>query len=207
MSVLDEFVLMLNKNWMPIETCTVRDSFSHLFAGTGKFVHPEDFSVHGLESWLDLPVSSDEPAIRTSRLSIKVPEIMVLKDGVAPPKKVMVFSRRNLLKRDRATCQYCGTKPGHEELTMDHVFPRKRGGKSSWLNCVLSCKPCNSKKADKLMHEVEMTLRPRPEMRMVYPTQPAKWNQPYEPAWSPVFKVSAPKFKTSWEHFVGNREK
>jgi 5-methylcytosine-specific restriction endonuclease McrA len=205
MAILDEFVLMLNKNWVPVETCTVRDAFCHLFAETGKFVRPDDFSVHSLESWLDLPVGPDEPAIRSARLSIKVPEIIVLKNGVAPPKKVMVFSKRNLLKRDRGTCQYCGHKPGQEELTMDHVLPRKRGGKSSWINCVLSCKPCNSKKADKMADEAGMSLRPRPELKLMFPTQPTKWAQPYEPAWSPVFKVSGQRFKESWTHFVGEK--
>jgi hypothetical protein len=50
------------------------------------------------------------------------------------------------------------------ELTLDHVFPRSRGGLSSWENLVAACKSCNRRKADRTPEEAEMPLlrRPRP---------------------------------------------
>jgi 5-methylcytosine-specific restriction protein A len=43
-------------------------------------------------------------------------------------------------------CYYCGQKFSKEELSMDHITPIARGGKTSKGNVVTSCKPCNSKK-------------------------------------------------------------
>ena len=65
------------------------------------------------------------------------------------PANAVTFSRRNIYKRDRYTCQYCGVQPGSEELTIDHVLPRSRGGTSTWENCVLACLECNKRKADR----------------------------------------------------------
>ena len=47
---------------------------------------------------------------------------------------------------DRGICHYCGKKMSPEELTMDHVLPVVRGGKSTRGNCVPCCKTCNNEK-------------------------------------------------------------
>jgi 5-methylcytosine-specific restriction endonuclease McrA len=59
-------------------------------------------------------------------------------------------------------CQYCGTRPGSEELTLDHIMPRSRGGKTTWENVVCACVSCNSKKADRTPAEAGMKLRTKP---------------------------------------------
>lgn len=46
----------------------------------------------------------------------------------------------------RGVCYYCGGKFPPEELTMDHIVPIVRGGKSSKGNIVPACKECNNKK-------------------------------------------------------------
>lgn len=69
------------------------------------------------------------------------------------------FSKRNLFLRDNFECQYCGKDITLKDGTVDHVIPRSKGGKSTYLNCVASCKPCNSKKDSKSLAEVNMTLR------------------------------------------------
>lgn len=43
-------------------------------------------------------------------------------------------------------CHYCHSNVGRENLTMDHVVPLSRGGKSKKGNIVPACKECNSKK-------------------------------------------------------------
>ncbi|MBK9321921.1 MAG: HNH endonuclease [Bdellovibrionaceae bacterium] len=53
-------------------------------------------------------------------------------------------------------CYHCGQKFKPSELTMDHVIPIARGGKSNKKNCVPSCKDCNSKKGYKM--SVELTM-------------------------------------------------
>ena len=49
-------------------------------------------------------------------------------------------------KRSAGICYYCGEKVGSAELTMDHIIPIARGGKSVRPNLVPACKTCNNKK-------------------------------------------------------------
>ena len=70
------------------------------------------------------------------------------------------FSKKNVLHRDNFTCQYCGIKM--KKMTIDHVLPVSRGGKSTFENCVASCKPCNNVKNDKTPREAGMSLKRQP---------------------------------------------
>jgi 5-methylcytosine-specific restriction protein A len=57
----------------------------------------------------------------------------------------------------RGLCYHCGGKFSKELLTMDHLVPIARGGKSTKNNCVVSCKDCNTKKGYLL--PVELTFK------------------------------------------------
>jgi len=70
------------------------------------------------------------------------------------------FNRYNLFLRDLFVCQYCGDQFSIKELTIDHVVPRCRGGKTSWTNCVTSCKKCNSHKGSKLINPISKPIQP-----------------------------------------------
>lgn len=200
MSVLNEPVLMLNKSWIAVDTCTVRSAFCKLFEGKASFLDA-NLVLHGLDSWLNLE-AEEQRSLLSSRIQIRVPEILVLSKDVFPKRKTMQFSRRNLNRRDRMTCQYCGKHPGSQGLTIDHVVPKRRGGQSSWKNCVLSCIECNHRKADKSLDEAGMSLLPRPDIQAVYPHNPARWKEPYVPVWTPVFKVNKNEVRPSWGNFV-----
>lgn len=54
-------------------------------------------------------------------------------------------------------CYHCGERFSKELLTMDHLIPIARGGKSTKKNCVVACKDCNSKKGHQM--GVEITMR------------------------------------------------
>ena len=105
------------------------------------------------------------------------------------PQRTVAFSRRNLYRRDRFRCQYCGCKPGTEELTIDHVIPRSRGGRSNWQNCVLACVECNKRKSNRLPHEAGIHLRRPPQV----------------PRWSWDVEVAIGHRKSSWEQFLADR--
>jgi len=47
---------------------------------------------------------------------------------------------------DKGVCYYCNRKVGRENLTMDHIVPLGRGGRSTKGNVVPACKECNNKK-------------------------------------------------------------
>lgn len=70
------------------------------------------------------------------------------------------FSKKNVLVRDKYSCKYCGTKEGR--LTIDHVIPKSQGGKSSFENCVTSCKPCNNTKDDRTPSQAKMFFVGKP---------------------------------------------
>jgi len=55
-------------------------------------------------------------------------------------------------------CHYCGMKVAPKELTLDHLVPVSRGGKSTKTNCVPACKSCNNKKKNLLPMEWEDSL-------------------------------------------------
>jgi 5-methylcytosine-specific restriction endonuclease McrA len=76
--------------------------------------------------------------------------------------KAVQWSKTNLFVRDGYTCQYCGkTLPAHK-LTVDHIVPQARAGKTEWENCVAACHPCNNKKDDKSLRECNFTLKKKP---------------------------------------------
>ena len=108
--------------------------------------------------------------IRSTHDSFKLPKVMRLFTKVGNINSVK-FNRLNVFYRDSFTCQYCNTKFKPHELTLDHVIPKSKGGKSSWENIVCACAPCNNKKADYLMDECGM--------------KPIK--KPKEPKWIMIF--------------------
>jgi 5-methylcytosine-specific restriction endonuclease McrA len=70
------------------------------------------------------------------------------------------YSKKNIMIRDKHTCMYCGKKP--RKLTIDHIIPISRGGKSTFENCVAACQPCNNKKGKRTPIEANMFLKKRP---------------------------------------------
>jgi hypothetical protein len=80
------------------------------------------------------------------------------------PHQSRALSRKNIMMRDKYTCQYCHKVLNSAELTLDHVIPRSRGGETSWENLVASCNPCNNRKGNRTPEEANLKLLrpPRP---------------------------------------------
>jgi 5-methylcytosine-specific restriction endonuclease McrA len=85
-----------------------------------------------------------------------LPSVIRLVYLVKKPRPQMRLTRREVFMRDRFTCQYCGRQA--RELTLDHVFPRHRGGRHTWENLVAACKSCNHRKAGRTPAEARMHL-------------------------------------------------
>ena len=92
-------------------------------------------------------------------MPVEIPEVILLSTYGKVPRIEVSFSRKNLYRRDGHACQYCGTHRPSSELSIDHVLPRSRGGRTTWENCVLACVRCNSKKADRTPREVGFLVR------------------------------------------------
>lgn len=100
-------------------------------------------------------VESDESRIvRTpSGKLIKFPKVIELLRYIFVPfiDTEEQFTRAGVLRRDKFTCGYCGTKSGL--MTWDHIFPKSRGGEDSWTNSITSCQRCNSEKGNMTLEE------------------------------------------------------
>ena len=66
--------------------------------------------------------------------------------------------RASIIARDRHRCQYCGVNGTVFELTLDHILPRSRGGRSVPENLCAACKTCNQRKGDRTPEEARMPL-------------------------------------------------
>ena len=100
-----------------------------------------------------------ERVIRSAEgLAVKVPSVMKLIKLIRTLYVNRVpFSKKNVIVRDGFKCAYCGND--RERLTIDHIIPKSRGGKTDFENCVSSCKPCNNKKGSKTPSEARMYLK------------------------------------------------
>ena len=100
-----------------------------------------------------------EEVVRSEKLTLPLPSVIVLKNYVVPTKTVP-FTRATLFLRDEFTCQYCGYKG--KDLTFDHVVPKSRGGKTRWDNVVAACQSCNLRKAAKTTSQAGFKLKKTP---------------------------------------------
>jgi 5-methylcytosine-specific restriction endonuclease McrA len=187
--VLDSPVLTLNRNWQPIRTSTVKEAIGLVAKGSAFVIDPVTYERHDLVSWNDVSKAKekfDGFVIRSSKLSLVPPEVIVLTEYNGRSEGSVVFTRRNMFKRDRYTCQYCGSQPGPDQLTIDHVMPKSRGGASSWTNCVLACVECNKRKSNRTPDEADMKLR----------------KVPRKPSWKMLARISPHQRRESWDAFL-----
>ena len=184
--------LVLNKNWNPIGAITLQRAITLLFGeyddGTPKarIIEPGSYQSFEWEDWSKLRPAATDEVIASANMVFRIPEIIVLSRYERLPKPKVHFSRRTLYKRDGMTCQYCGSKPGSEELTIDHVLPRSKGGATTWENCALACSTCNRRKADRTPKEAGMKLLKEPKKPDVN-----------------LFRYETMKPVKSWEAFLG----
>ena len=104
-------------------------------------------------------VHAAERQMRAERVTLPVPSVIRLRYFVKVPYRARAaLNRRAVFARDGHRCQYCGAPAEN----LDHVVPRSRGGQHVWENVVAACRPCNTRKEDRLLSEVGLTLRRRP---------------------------------------------
>lgn len=136
-------VLVLNQDFSAISVCTVPKAFLLVYLNKAELV--AEVENQKLRS-----ISADYP----------LPSIIRLHSYVhIPYRNGIVLNRQNIFRRDSSMCTYCGSG---KDLTLDHVMPRSRGGKSSWDNLITACKSCNGKKGDFTPEEANMHMRMKP---------------------------------------------
>jgi 5-methylcytosine-specific restriction endonuclease McrA len=137
-------VLVLNANFEPINVCTTRRALGLILNGKASLVLNGRGVIHSV-----------------SRTFPK-PSIIRLDKMIKRPRPKVRLSKREILRRDEYTCQYCGGKFNY--LTIDHILPRRLGGGHSWENLVAACPGCNHRKGGRTLEQASMhLLRPPSE--------------------------------------------
>jgi 5-methylcytosine-specific restriction endonuclease McrA len=138
-------VLVLNASFEPINVCTARRAVVLILKGVAR-------AEESSSKWL-----------HSSRFSMPLPSVIRLVEYIHIPFERKSLSRKNILLRDHNTCQYCGRVFTPQELTLDHIVPRSRGGDSTWDNLVTCCRSCNNRKGDRSPENAGMRLLKRPQ--------------------------------------------
>ena len=167
---LSSNVLVLNRNYVAIRVISAKRAFILLYKGFSEVIDTEEerFGSVNFESWIEYSeireMSPDEndQFVVTPRWRILVPRVIRLVNYDKIPKRGIKFSRNNIMARDEHRCQYCSKKLSPSQLTLDHVVPRSRGGKSTWTNVVAACPPCNTRKGGRLPSGAGMKLQRAP---------------------------------------------
>jgi 5-methylcytosine-specific restriction endonuclease McrA len=194
-SALDSSVLVLNRLFMAVRVVRARHAFVMLWKQIAEVVSVEDesFACYNFSSWAEVSAyrKQFQPAehdwIRTVRFDLAVPRVIRLLTYDRLPKTRVRLNRRNLFARDASRCQYCGKKFKTTELSIDHVVPRSRGGRTVWTNVVCACMKCNVRKGGRTPREAGITLV----------------HEPVQPRFSPVITLHAGNEKyRSWKQFL-----
>lgn len=125
-----------------------------------------------------------ERLFHSARIVVAEPSVVRLSYYVKVPYQARVsLNRRAVFARDGHRCQYCGASAEN----IDHVIPRSKGGLHAWDNVVASCRPCNTRKRDRLLEDSGMRLRRRPAV-------------PRERAWMLLANGTV---RTDWAPYLG----
>ncbi|MBL1209349.1 HNH endonuclease [Geminocystis sp. GBBB08] len=132
-------VLVLNASYEPLNITNWKRAVVLLMKGKAEQLEHEDIFLYP---------------------TFPLPSVIRLRHYVKVPYKDIPLTRKNIFERDKNTCQYCSYKG--DQLTIDHVTPRSRGGADTWENLVAACVRCNIKKGNRTPKEAQMTLHKQP---------------------------------------------
>ena len=133
-----EPVLLLNANFEPLNICNTRRAFGLMMTSKATLVLNGRGFIH--------TVSQEYPR----------PSIIRLERMIKRPRIQVKLSKREVMRRDNFTCQYCGQRASR--LTIDHIVPRSQGGKHNWSNLVAACPACNHRKGGRTLEQAHMRL-------------------------------------------------
>ena len=140
--MLHKKVLILNADFRALTVCTMSKAFLLIYLDKAEIITKVK---NGL--------------LRSVNATFPMPSVIRLYNYVKMPYRGVILTRQNLFKRDSYTCLYCNSK---KDLTLDHVIPKSKGGKTTWTNLVTACQDCNSRKSDHSLEKAGLTLPYQP---------------------------------------------
>lgn len=185
-------VLALNRAMIPVEFKDAKDAF-RIVCKQRAFIFDTNWARYTLDEWIlsnYRELGEFGGSMNTVNFNIPLPPAIVLDEYDRVQRRTINPNRENVWKRDGAKCAYCKVPVRLKDATLDHVYPRSKGGPDIWENLVCACQPCNHKKDDELLHDIhDMEL-------MVKPFAPNPTSILYD--LSPQEIENMPEF---WKHF------
>lgn len=166
-------VLVLNMDYSPINITSLRRGFALVFKGKAEII-----------------IRDESNPINTYKNQYERPSVIRLLKYVSRPFIKVHLNRQNVFKRDGHKCVYCGSV---DNLTIDHLIPKSRGGQNSWSNLITSCNLCNVRKGDK---DLEIFLS---EYGLGLTHKPFKPSHTY-------FMENSNKMNPEWKQFMFNKK-
>lgn len=147
--VLGRSVVVFSQNYLPMSRVNIKRAIALMVSGKA-----EPLRFGDTDGW----------QVRSPSVVLNVPEqIRLTITGAERIWRVPPVNRREVLRRDHHSCQYCGST---KQLTLDHVIPVSKGGKHRWDNVVTACERCNQRKSDRTPLQAGMPLRTQPKAPM-----------------------------------------
>jgi len=140
---MDQEVLVLNSDYQPLNICHTKRAVVLVILGKADVLHARERDMTYING------------------SMPTPSVVKLRHHVRRPVPELKLSRRTVFARDNYTCQYCGLQT--RELTIDHVVPKRLGGRTVWENVVAACRKCNTRKSDKPLEQSGLHLQKQPK--------------------------------------------
>jgi 5-methylcytosine-specific restriction endonuclease McrA len=166
---MSQKVLVLNQDYSALAICTMPKAFLLVYLNKAELI-----------------AESSTEKLHSIQQTFPYPSVIRLNRYVYFPYKGVVLSRQNIFKRDGNQCQYCGSG---DHLTLDHVIPKSRQGRTSWDNLITACKYCNSKKGHMTPEEAGMQLT----------------RQPFKPSFVMFLRNFSGILNKQWLPFVGSK--
>ena len=142
---MNKKVIVVNSDFSPISVITWKRAINLILKGRAEIVEKSEEVIKNFEG----------------TVQFILPKVIKLVNFVKHVFKARIsFTRKNVIIRDRHTCQYCNAK---ENLSIDHVIPYAKGGTSTWHNCVAACAKCNHLKGSRSLKECGLTLKIKPK--------------------------------------------
>jgi len=190
-------VLVLNRSFAPLHLISARRAFCLLFKAVAEVVSIEQgrLGLYNFGTWREVSefkkkhgtAEEDADWVSTVHFDIQVPRVIRLLLYNRFPKQRVSFNRRNIFARDENRCQFCGRRFPTSELSIDHVVPLSKGGRTTWTNVVCACTECNKRKGGRTPRQAGMKLI----------------RAPVEPKFNPHIRLKLRNKKYySWKQFL-----
>ena len=145
--------LLLDSSFLPYMFLNARHAFLLLLKNAVKAIDAKDSIFDSNLEWFsneNVTLYKDQPFLRSKNQTWFIPTVLVIKRYFKFNRKRIpkTYSLSRLCTIFDFTCQICHTQFSKEELTIEHILPRSKGGDKDLSNISLTCKQCNQAKKD-----------------------------------------------------------